>query len=77
MPKTTAESIGEALSQARNATEIQAREQSYAAATAIATQVLTRYGSHEAPAAVKYWTELADGIFKKINGDMREMFVRK
>lgn len=76
MPKTP-NSMGELMVQASNQLEIDARNQSYAVATEIVKNVITRYGSHESPQLVKYWTEIADGVFAKMNADMKGIVERK
>lgn len=63
----------ESLAMAANATAIDALQQSYAVATEITKNVITRYGNHDSAAVIKYWTELSDGIAKKIKADMKEV----
>lgn len=77
MPKQTPGSIGEMMMEARNRLEIDARQQSYAAATEIVKNVITRYGNHEAVPLTDYWSAVAEGIFKKIKKDMDELTSRK
>jgi hypothetical protein len=77
MSKPSSGSIGEMMFEVRNRMEIEARQQSYGAATAIVQNVITRFGNHESKPLVQYWTEVADGIFNKINKDMQDMTTRK
>lgn len=70
MAKTQPNSIGEVISMASNQLRIDARNQSYAVATEIVKNVTTRFGSHEAPAVILYWTALSDGFYAKIKSDM-------
>lgn len=76
MGHTPASSIGEVLAQATNQLEIDARNQSYAVATEIVKNVITRYGDHEANKVVLYWTSIADGVFQKMKSDMKEIVTR-
>lgn len=77
MSVRNAGSIGEMVDNARNQLEIDARNQSYAVATEIVKNVITRYGDHDSPKVVIYWTALADGIFLKMKNDMNEIVNRK
>lgn len=74
MPKNNAvNSIQEAMDTVRHAGKIEARQQSYAVATEISKNVITRYGNWEAEKLVPYWSALADGFYAKILEDMKKI----
>lgn len=77
MAKQNPGSIGDMLMMAKNQVEIDARNQSYAAATQLAVAILGRFRSNEAKDVVEYWNNVADGIFKKIKADSDELISRK
>lgn len=62
---------------AYNQLEVDARNQSYAVATEVTKNVITRYGSHEAPAVIKYWSDLADGVYAKMKTDIDAILKEK
>ncbi len=74
MPKQQPGSMGEFLAEIKHKTEIDARQNSYAVATEIVKNVITRYGGHEPKEILAQWTAVADGVYDKIKGDMDAIF---
>lgn len=72
-----ASSIGDALNAAAHQTEIEARQSSYAIATEIVKNVVTRYGPPDAKGVAAVWTEVADLTYLKIKLDMDKIFSQK